>query len=211
MYYNTWIDNSLFEFTKRPRPSKPDAHSHLLVWTYSQRRVGLYATWAFLWVSQRQNHQTDLNSNNKKNYRVTPTIESLRTKQIASGSQRLVGFSGGAETRYKKYPCKGSCKRKSYETICENIVSRYQTFVSSLPRMTAFRHRRPKTEFTTGPHRQPSNYKKNKEYWKQMYTWKLKTVKSFFLYYSITRIKRFIFPENFTFSSKQSLTQTDSD
>ena len=58
-----------------------------------------------------------------------------------------MGFSGGAETRYKKYPCKGSCKRKSYETICENIVSRYQTLVSSLPRMTVFRHRRPKTEF----------------------------------------------------------------
>ena len=37
-------------------------------------------------------------------------IESLRTTQIAFFS--LVGFSGGAETRYKKYPCKGSCKRK---------------------------------------------------------------------------------------------------
>ena len=42
-------------------------------------------------------------------------------------------FSGGAETRYKKYPCKAPCKRKSYETICENIVSRYKTLVSSLP------------------------------------------------------------------------------
>ena len=62
----TLIDNSLFEFTKRPRRSKPDAHSHLLVWTYRERRVGLYATWAFLWVSQRQHHLTDLNSNNKK-------------------------------------------------------------------------------------------------------------------------------------------------
>ena len=163
MYYNTSIDNSLFEFTKRPRRSKPDAHSHLLVWTYSQRRVGLYATWAFLWVSQRQHHLTDLNSNNKTNYRVTPMIESLRTTQIASGSQRLVGFSGGAETRYKKYPCKGSCKRKSYETICENIVSRYQTLVSSLPRMTVFRHRRPKTEFMTGPHWQSS--KKEAKSW----------------------------------------------
>ncbi|CAH3183147.1 unnamed protein product, partial [Porites lobata] len=44
-----------------------------------------------------------------------------------TSSQRLVGFSGGAQTRYKKYPCKGSCKRKPYETICENIVSTYQT------------------------------------------------------------------------------------
>ena len=43
------IDNSLFEFTKRPRRSKPDSHSHLLVWTYREWRVGLYATWAFLW------------------------------------------------------------------------------------------------------------------------------------------------------------------
>ena len=57
-----------------------------------------------------------------------------------------MGFSGGAETRYKKYPC----KRKSYETICENIVSRYQTLVSSLPREAVFRHRRPKAHFMTG-------------------------------------------------------------
>ena len=47
----------LFEFTKRPRRSKPDAHSHLLVWTFRERRVGLYAMPAFLWVSQRQHHQ----------------------------------------------------------------------------------------------------------------------------------------------------------
>ena len=70
-----------------------------------------------------------------------------------------MGFSGGAQTRYKKYPCKGSCKRNSYETICENIVSRYQTLVSSLPREAVFLHRRPKTEFITGPpgKEQPSN------------------------------------------------------
>ena len=69
-----------------------------------------------------------------------------------------MGFSGGAETRYKKYPCKAPCKRKSYETnyetICEKIVSRYQTLVSSLPRMAVFRRRRPKTQFMTRPHRQ---------------------------------------------------------
>ena len=72
-----------------------------------------------------------------------------------------MGFSGGAETRYKKYPCKGPCKgpckRKSYETICENVVSWYQTLVFSLPRKTIFWHPRPKTEFMTGPYRQPSN------------------------------------------------------
>ena len=88
-------------------------------------------------------------------------IESLRTTQIAFFRFATPsGFLGGVETRYKKYSCKG----KSYETICENIVSRYQTLVSSLPRMTVFRHRRPKTEFMTGPPRQPSNYTNNKEY-----------------------------------------------
>ena len=50
-----------------------------------------------------------------------------------------------------------SCKRKSYETICENIVSTYQTLVFSLPRMTTFWHRRPKTHFMTGLAGQPSN------------------------------------------------------
>ena len=58
--------------------------------------------------------------------------------------------SGGAETRYKKYSCKGPGKGKSNETICENIVSRYQTPVSSLSRGTVFLHRRPKTEFIIG-------------------------------------------------------------
>ena len=85
-------------------------------------------------------------------------IESLRTTQIAFFRFATpCGNSGGAETRYKKYPCKGSSKRKSYETICENIVSRYQILVSSLPRMTVFRHRRPKNEFMTGLAGQPSN------------------------------------------------------
>ena len=85
-------------------------------------------------------------------------IESLRTTQIAFFRFATpCGNSGGAETRYKKYPCKGSSKRKSYETICENIVSRYQTHVSSLPRMTVFRLRRPKNEFMTGLAGQPSN------------------------------------------------------
>ena len=85
-------------------------------------------------------------------------IKSLRTTQIAFFRfATLCSFSGGEQTRYKKYPCKGSCKRKSYETICENIVSRNQTLVSSLPREAVFRRRRPKAHFMTGPHRQPSN------------------------------------------------------
>ena len=80
---------------------------------------------------------------------MTPMIESLRTTQIAFFRFATPsGFLGGAETRYKKYSCKG----KSYETICENIVSRYQTLVSSLPREAVFLHRRPKTELMTGPH-----------------------------------------------------------
>ena len=66
-------------------------------------------------------------------------IESLRTTQIAFFRFATpCGFFRGSETRYKKYPCKGSCKRNSYETICENIVSRYQTLVSSLPERPLF-------------------------------------------------------------------------
>ena len=65
-------------------------------------------------------------------------IELLRTTQIAfsrfaTPSGFLGGSGGGDLTRYKKYSCKSPCKGKSYETICENIVSRYKTLVSSLP------------------------------------------------------------------------------
>ena len=84
-------------------------------------------------------------------------IESLRTTQIAFFRFAMPSGFLGAETRYKKYSCKSPCKGKSYETICENIVSRYQTLVSSLPREAVFRRRRPKAHFMTGPHRQPSN------------------------------------------------------
>ena len=91
-------------------------------------------------------------------------IESLRTTQIAFFRFATpCGNSGGAETRYKKYPCKYPCKETMFsqmvsETICENIVSRYQILVSSLPRVVVFRRRRPKAHFMTGlQHRQPSN------------------------------------------------------
>ena len=77
-------------------------------------------------------------------------IESLRTTQIAFFRFAMPSGFLGAETRYKKYSCKSPCKGKSYETICENIVSRYQTLVSSLPRGNVFLHRRPKTELITG-------------------------------------------------------------
>ena len=69
-------------------------------------------------------------------------IESLRTTQRAffrfATPSGFLGGGGGVETRYKKYSCKGPYKGKSYETIFENIVSRYQTLVSSLPRGTVF-------------------------------------------------------------------------
>ena len=92
---------------------------------------------------------------------MTPMIESLRTTQVASFRfATLCGFFRGSADKVQKVS-KGSCKRKSYETICENIVSRYQTLVSSLPREAVFRRRRPKVlpkvHFMTGPHRQPSN------------------------------------------------------
>ena len=62
-------------------------------------------------------------------------IETLRTTQIAFLIRNAFWVSGGAEARYKKYyPCKGPCKGKSYETTCQDIVSRYQTLVSFLPR-----------------------------------------------------------------------------
>ena len=40
--------------------------------------------------------------------------------------------------------------------ICHSSATRYQTLVSSLPRKTVFRHRRPKTEFMTRLAGQPS-------------------------------------------------------
>ena len=50
---------------------------------------------------------TNLNSNNDKTYRVTPMIESLRTKQLAffrfATPSGFLGRGGGAETTYKKY------------------------------------------------------------------------------------------------------------
>ena len=74
-------------------------------------------------------------------------VESLRTTQIAFFRFATpCGFFRVSADKVQKAPC----KRNSYETICENIVSRYQTLVSSLPWETTF--------FMTGPHRQPSNY-----------------------------------------------------
>ena len=63
---------------------------------------------------------------------------------VPSGEER------GEAHVFAEYLCKGPCKGKSYETICENIVSRYQTLVSSLPREAVFRRRRPKAHFMTG-------------------------------------------------------------
>ena len=87
-------------------------------------------------------------------FTVTPWI--LKRLNVTHYYAFVYFWSHLLQTRYKKYPCKGSCKRNSYETICENIVSRYQTLVFSLPREAVFRRRRPKAHFMTGPHRQPS-------------------------------------------------------
>ena len=89
-------------------------------------------------------------------------IEWLRTTQIAFFTfATLCGFSRGSADEVQKYPCKGSCKRKSYETICENTVSRYQNLVSSLPREAVFRRRQPKAHFMTGRTGSPVKRKKS--------------------------------------------------
>ena len=75
----------------------------------------------------------------KKEKQKLTLIESLRTTQIAFFRfATLCGFFRGSADEVQKLLVQGSCKRKSYETICENIVSRYQTLVSSLPRGTVF-------------------------------------------------------------------------
>ena len=88
---------------------------------------------------------TDLNSNNKKLYSdFYDRIASNNANSLLHVRNAFwVSGGRGAETRYKKYSCKGTCKGNSYETICENIVSRHQTLVSFLPRGTVFLHRRP--------------------------------------------------------------------
>ena len=53
--------------------SQTDAHIHILVRTYLERRVGLCATWAFLWFGfPAPALSIDLNSNSDKTYKVTP-------------------------------------------------------------------------------------------------------------------------------------------
>ena len=73
-------------------------------------------------------------------------IESLRTTQIAffrfAMPSGFLGGGGGDEV--PKVFVEGSVQGKSYETIFENIISRYQTLVSSLPREAVFLRRRPK-------------------------------------------------------------------
>ena len=91
-------------------------------------------------------------------------IESLRATQIAffRFATPCVFFRGSGD-EVQKVSVQGFVQEKIlYETICKNIVSRYQTLVSSLPRMTVFRHRRPKIEFLTGLAGQPSKEGKKK-------------------------------------------------
>ena len=77
-------------------------------------------------------------------------IESLRTTQIAFFRFATpCGFFRGSADEVQKVSVQGFVQ-EIYETICENIVSQYQTLVSSLPAGIVFLHRRPKTEFITG-------------------------------------------------------------
>ena len=84
-------------------------------------------------------------------HETTPAFQTWRSQSSFSVNLpwTVCGFVCNVNM-YKKYWCKSPCKGKSYETICANIVSRYQTLVSSLPRGTVFLHRRSKTEFITG-------------------------------------------------------------
>ena len=91
-------------------------------------------------------------------------IESFPTTQIAFLIRNAFWVSGGgAKARYNKYACKGTWKGKSYKATWENIVSRYQTLVSSLSRETVFPHRWPKTEFIT---RRPWKGQPSDHWWK---------------------------------------------
>ena len=110
--------------------------------------------WA--WVSQHQHDLTDLNSNNKKNYRVTPLIESLQTTQI--GFFRFAapcGFFRGSGDAVQKVSVQGFVQEK----IIWNHLSEH---CFSVPDPRVFpppgdHFSTPTTEFMTGPHRQPSN------------------------------------------------------
>ena len=71
----------ILEFTKRPRRSKTDAHSHLLESTYRERCDGFACNVSISVSFPAPTSSIDLNSNNDKTYKVTPMIESLRTTQ----------------------------------------------------------------------------------------------------------------------------------
>ena len=133
-----YIVNTFFEFTKR---LETYAHSCLLVWTYRERRVGLYATWAFLWFAfPARTSSISLNSNSDKTSKVTPIIKSLQTTQIAFLIRNVfwVFWGSKGEIKIYIYSCKRRCKGKSYETTCENIVPRYQTLCLPSPGSTFF-------------------------------------------------------------------------
>ena len=92
----------------------------------------------------------DLNSNYDKTYKVTPMIKLLWTTQIALLIHSTFWVSeGGRYIVQKKVFVQGSVQGYiiQCETTCENIVSRYQTLVSSPPPPeTLFLHRPLKTQ-----------------------------------------------------------------
>ena len=138
------IDSSLFEFTKRPPRSKTDAQSHLLVWAYRKRRAGLYVTWPFLRVSQRQ-HINWLKHEQWQNS-LSDSYDRIASNNVNGllDSQRLLYFweSGG---EVPKIFVRGKIVWNHFW----KHRSRYQALASSLLRETVFLHRQPKTEFIT--------------------------------------------------------------
>ena len=119
--------------------SKTDAHSHRLVW---KRRVGLYATWTFLWFGFPAPASlidwTD-RQNSDKTYKATPMIESLRTTQIAFLIRSAFQVSEGCGGEVQRLFVQGKIV---WNHLWEHRFS-VPDLVSSLARVYVFLWRRP--------------------------------------------------------------------
>ena len=106
------------EFTKRPRRSKPDGSQSSFSVNLPWMACGFVCNVSISPSFPAPTSSTDLNSNNKENYRMTPMIESLRTTQIAffrfvTPSGFLVwGGEGGGRRRGTKVFVQGSVQGK---------------------------------------------------------------------------------------------------
>ena len=106
---------------------KTDAHSHPLKWTYRERHVGLYATWAFLWFGfPAPTSSIDLNLNSDNTCKVTPMIELLLKKAFLI---RNVFWVPGGWAR----GIKNICARENRMKPLENTISWYQTYPHIFP------------------------------------------------------------------------------